>query len=92
MESRSSISSGEVKCEIISAGLDARLATRGEHRDFDEGVIDCPPIIGPLLNSFDSIWIVEYERKVDSRLETLKAGTVVSRYNLRAVIEQVQST
>ena len=43
------------------------------------------------LNSFDGIWAVEYERKVDSTLETLKAGSVVSRDNLRAVIEQVQS-
>ncbi|MCY3707292.1 MAG: hypothetical protein OXG26_00260 [Caldilineaceae bacterium] len=91
VESPSSISPGEVNCETISASLDARPATRVENRDFDEGVIDCPPIIRSLLNSFDSIQVVEYERKVDSTPETLKAGLVVIRDNLRAVIEQVQS-
>ena len=91
VEFSSSISSGEVNCETISTSLDTRPATGVEYRAFGEGGIDWPPIIRTLLNSFDGIGAVEYERKVKSTLETLKAGSVVSRDNLRAVIEQVQS-
>ncbi|MCY3899117.1 MAG: hypothetical protein OXF86_11125 [Caldilineaceae bacterium] len=80
-----------MNCETIAASLDARPATRVEHRVSDEGVIDCPPIIRTLRNSFGGIWVVEYERTVNSTLETLRAGSAVSRDNLRTVIDQVQS-
>ena len=69
----------------------ARPASGVEYRAFGEGEIDWPPIIGTLLNSFDGIWAIEYERKVDSTLETLKAGSRQSRDNLLSVIEQIQS-
>lgn len=62
-----------------------------EYRAFGEGEIDWPPIIGELLNSFDGIWSIEYERKVASTLENLAEGTRRSRQNLEAVIEQVRN-
>ncbi len=63
-----------------------------EYRAFGEGDIDWTPIIRALLTSFDGIWAIEYERKVDSDLETLMAGSRQSRDNLQAVIDQVQGT
>ncbi len=62
-----------------------------EYRAFGEGEIDWPPIIRELLNSFDGIWAIEYERKVASTLENLAEGTRRSRQNLEAVIGQVRS-
>ena len=69
----------------------ARLASGVEYRAFGEGDIDWPPIIRTLLDSFDGVWAVEYERKVDSTLETLKVGSRQSRDNLLAAIEQIQT-
>jgi sugar phosphate isomerase/epimerase len=69
----------------------ARPASGVEYRAFGEGDIDWTPIIGTLLASFDGVWAVEYERKVDSTLETLKAGSRQSRDNLLAAIEKVQA-
>ena len=69
----------------------AHPATGVEYRPFGEGDIEWAPIIRKLLNSFDGIWAIEYERKVDSTLETLKAGSLLSRDNLQAVIKQVQA-
>ena len=54
-------------------------------------ISDWPPIIRTLLDSFDGVWAVEYERKVDSTLETLKVGSRQSRDNLLAAIEQIQT-
>ena len=62
-----------------------------EYRAFGEGEIDWGPIIRELLNSFDGIWAIEYERKVSSTLENLAEGTRRSRQNLEAVIEQVRN-
>ncbi len=69
----------------------ARPASGVEYRAFGEGEIDWQPIIRHLLDSFDGIWAIEYERKVDSTLETLKEGSLLSRDNLLAAIEQVQA-
>ena len=68
----------------------ARTAAGVEYRAFGEGDIDWPPIIRSLLATFDGIWAIEYERKVDSTLETLMAGSRQSRGNLQALIEQIQ--
>ena len=62
-----------------------------EYRAFGEGEIKWSPIIRTLLNSFDGIWAIEYERKVASTLENLAEGTRRSRQNLEAVIEQVRN-
>ena len=69
----------------------ARTDGKVEYRAFGEGDIDWPPIIRILLAEFQGIWAVEYERKVDSTLETLSQGTALSLVNLRAVIDDVQS-
>ena len=69
----------------------ARPASGVEYRAFGEGDIDWTPIMRTLLDSFDGVWAVEYERKVDSTLETLKAGSRLSRDNLLAAIEKVQA-
>ena len=69
----------------------ARPASGVEYRAFGEGDIDWGPIIRTLLNSFDGIWAIEYERKVDSTLETLKAGSILSRDNLQAIIQQIRT-
>ena len=68
----------------------AHTAAGVEYRAFGEGDIDWPPIIRSLLATFDGIWAIEYERKVDSTLETLMAGSRQSRDNLQALIEQIQ--
>ncbi len=62
-----------------------------EYRAFGEGEIDWSPIIGTLLDSFDGIWAIEYERKEASTLENLAEGTRRSKQNLAAVIEQVRN-
>ena len=69
----------------------ARTATGVEYRAFGEGDIDWTPIIGALLDSFTGLWSMEYERKVDSTLETLVAGTRTSIANLQAVIQRVKA-
>ncbi len=62
-----------------------------EYRAFGEGEINWSPIIRTLLDSFDGIWAIEYERKVASTLENLAEGSRRSRENLEAVIEQVRN-
>jgi len=62
-----------------------------EYRAFGEGEIDWAPIIGTLLDSFDGIWAIEYERKVASTLENLAEGTRRSQQNLATIIEQVRN-
>ncbi|MDE2925729.1 MAG: sugar phosphate isomerase/epimerase [Acidobacteriota bacterium] len=62
-----------------------------EYRAFGEGEIDWSPIIGTLLDSFDGIWAIEYERKEASTLENLAEGTRRSKQNLAAAIEQVRN-
>ena len=62
-----------------------------EYRAFGEGEIDWTPIIGTLLDSFDGIWAIEYERKEASTLENLAEGTRRSKQNLATVIEQVRN-
>lgn len=62
-----------------------------EYRAFGEGEIDWSPIIGTLLDSFDGIWAIEYERKEASTLENLAEGTRRSKQNLATVIEQVRN-
>ena len=61
-----------------------------EYRAFGEGDIDWPPIIGKLLKSFKGIWSIEYERKVNSTLETLMEGTRTSCINLQRIIDEVE--
>ncbi|WP_089718716.1 sugar phosphate isomerase/epimerase family protein [Candidatus Entotheonella palauensis] len=68
----------------------AHTANGVEYRAFGEGDIDWEPIMRTLLESYDGIWAIEYERKVDSTLETLMAGTRKSMANLQTVLEQVQ--
>ena len=70
----------------------ARTDEKVEYRAFGEGDIDWPPIIRTLLAEFQGIWSIEYERKVDSTLETLSQGTQLSLANLRAVIDRVRDT
>ena len=70
----------------------ARTDGKVEYRAFGEGDIDWPPIIRTLLAEFQGIWAIEYERKVDSTLETLSQGTQLSLANLRAVIDGVRDT
>ena len=67
----------------------ARTDDGVEYRAFGEGDIDWGPIIGSLLKSYNGLWSIEYERKVDSTIETLMAGTKSSIENLQAVIENV---
>lgn len=62
-----------------------------EYRAFGEGEIDWVPIIGTLLDSFDGIWAIEYERKEASTLENLAEGTRRSKQNLATIIEQVRN-
>ena len=62
-----------------------------EYRAFGEGEIDWSPIIRTLLDSFDGIWAIEYERKEASTLENLAEGTRRSKQNLATVIEQVRN-
>lgn len=69
----------------------ARPESGVEYRAFGEGEIDWQPILRHLLDSFDGIWAIEYERKVDSTLETLKEGSLLSRDNLLAAIGRAQS-
>ena len=69
----------------------ARTDEKIEYRAFGEGDIDWPPIIRILLAEFEGIWAIEYERKVNSTLETLSEGTQLSLANLQAVIEKVQT-
>ena len=61
-----------------------------EYRAFGEGDIDWPPIICKLLNSFNGLWSIEYERKTNSTLETLMDGTQTSCENLQRVIHEVE--
>ena len=61
-----------------------------EYRAFGEGDIDWPPIIGKLLKSFNGLWSIEYERKVNSTLETLIEGTRTSCINLQRIIDEVE--
>ena len=61
-----------------------------EYRAFGEGDIEWQPIIRTLLDEFHGIWAIEYERKVDSTLETLVEGTSLSIDNLTAAIEQAR--
>ena len=68
----------------------ARSDQKIEYRAFGEGDIDWQPIITTLLDGFHGIWAVEYERKVDSTLETLNDGTKRSIDNLLAAIEQAR--
>jgi sugar phosphate isomerase/epimerase len=70
----------------------ARRGDQVEYHAFGEGDIDWQPIIRTLLDDFDGIWAIEYERKIDSTLETLMDGTRRSIDNLRGVIEQAQRT
>ena len=67
----------------------AHTADGVEYRAFGEGDIDWAPIMRTLLNSFSGIWAIEYERKIDSTLETLMAGTRKSISNLQAAIAEV---
>lgn len=69
----------------------ARTDGKVEYRAFGEGDIDWPPILRMLLAEFEGIWAIEYERKVDSTLETLSQGTALSLANLQAVIDAVKS-
>ena len=69
----------------------ARSNGKVEYRAFGEGDIDWPPIIRTLLADFEGIWALEYERKVDSTLETLTQGSQRSLANLQAVIDDLQS-
>ena len=61
-----------------------------EYRAFGEGDIDWPPIISKLLKSFKGLWSIEYERKVNSTLETLMDGTRTSCENLQRMIYEVE--
>ena len=61
-----------------------------EYRAFGDGDIEWQPILRSLLDEFQGIWSIEYERKVDSTLETLVEGTQRSVDNLMAAIEQAQ--
>ena len=69
----------------------ARPASGVEYRAFGEGEIDWQPILrhpaGLLRRHLGGF---EYERKVDSTLETLKEGSLLSRDNLLAAIERVR--
>lgn len=53
---------------------------------FGNGEIDWPPIISKILEKYDGLWAIEFERKDDSTLETLKAGTRQSMNNLQSTI------
>ena len=55
---------------------------------FGNGEIDWPPIISKLLEKYDGLWAIEFERKDDSTLETLIAGTRESKYNLQSTITE----
>ena len=68
----------------------ARTDGKVEYRAFGEGDIDWPPIIRTVLAEFQGIWAIEYERKVDSTLETLMDGTKRSIGNLTAAIAQAR--
>ena len=68
----------------------ARSDKKIEYCAFGEGNIDWPPIIRTLLDEFQGIWAIEYERKVDSTLETLMEGTRQSIDNLQSVIDRVK--
>ena len=63
-----------------------------EYRAFGEGNIDWPPIIRTLLDEFQGIWAIEYERKVDSTLETLMQGARQSINNLQSAIDRVKQS
>ena len=67
----------------------ARTANGVEYQAFGEGDINWKPIISTLLNSYNGLWSIEYERKVDSTIETLMEGTQRSIDSLQAIIEQV---
>ena len=92
---------GEDPCAALQAVRDRVLYThwkdvahtdgKVEYRAFGEGDIDWPPILRMLLAEFEGIWAIEYERKVDSTLETLSQGTALSLANLRAAIDAVKS-
>ena len=68
----------------------ARSDGKVEYRAFGEGDIDWSPVIRTLLDEFQGIWAIEYERKIDSTLETLMEGTRMSINNLQGVIDRVQ--
>ena len=58
---------------------------------FGNGEIDWNPIVARLLDKFDGLCAIEFERKDDSSIETLKSGTLESMDNLRTIIENAQN-
>ena len=60
------------------------------YRAFGEGEINWTPIFTTLLNSFEGLWAIEFERKQASTLEALMEGTRRSVENLKTTIERVK--
>jgi sugar phosphate isomerase/epimerase len=58
---------------------------------FGNGEIDWNPIISRILDKYDGLWAIEFERKDDSTIETLKSGTLQSMDNLRSIIEDAKN-
>ena len=57
-----------------------------EYQAFGEGIIDWPPIISYLLESFNGVWSIEYELKVEAGLDRLIDGTRRGVENLLGVV------
>jgi hypothetical protein len=53
--------------------------------------VDWNPIISRIVDKYDGLWAIEFERKDDSTIETLKSGTLQSMDNLRSIIEDAKN-
>ena len=56
------------------------------YQAFGEGIIDWPPIVSHLLESFKGLWFIEYELKVEASLDRLIDGTRRGAENLLEVV------
>ena len=59
---------------------------------FGEGSIDWPPIVTYLLESFNGLWFIEYELKIEAGLDRLIDGTRRSMANLLEVVQSCRDS
>ncbi len=70
----------------------SRTDGKTAYEAFGEGVIDWPPIVSYLLKSFDGLWSIEYELKVEAGLDRLIDGTRRSVENLMGVVRSCRQS